>query len=342
MKDFLLLLLGSIPRLFRTRAALEAEILALRHQLLVLQRTSRRPQITAGDRLFWSWLSRIWPGWRDALIFVQPETVIAWRKRKFQEYWAKLSRHKGPGRPPIAMEVRELIRRISELNPDWGSPHIVGELGKLGLEVAKSTVEKYMVRRNGPRSQGWKTFLRNHLRDLVSIDFLIVPTARFKILFVLVVLVHLRRRVVHINVTENPTAQWVAQQIVEAFPWEDAPTFLLRDRDGAYGTEFRRRVKNLGIKEILIAPRSPWQNPYVERMIGSIRRECLDKVIVLDEGHVRTVLKAYLKYYHSWRTHMALDQDCPEPRQIQPKELGGVIAVPDVGGLYHHFERRAA
>jgi putative transposase len=258
MKDLLFLLLSTIPRLFRSHAALEAEILVLRHQLLVYRRLTRRPLLQPADRIFWSWLSRNWPGWREALVFVQPETVLAWRRRKFREHWARLSRGPKPGRPRVAQEIRELIRKISAANPLWGSPRILGELRKLGIELAKSTVERYMVRRPRPRSQGWMTFLRNHLRDMVAIDFFIVPTVRFKLLYVLVVLAHFKRQVVHFNVTASPTAEWAAQQIVEAFPWDEAPGHILRDRHGTYGGVFRKRVGNMGIEEVLTAPRSPW------------------------------------------------------------------------------------
>jgi transposase InsO family protein len=278
----------------------------------------------------------------QALIFVQPATVIAWRRRKFREHWARLSRGPKPGRPRVPKEVRELIQRISAANPLWGSPRILGELRKLGIEVAKSTVERYMVRRPRPRSQGWMAFLRNHLRDMVAIDFFVVPTARFKLLFVLVILAHFRRQVVHFNVTTNPTAQWVAQQIIEAFPWNEAPRYLLRDRHATYGYAFRKRVGNMGIEEVLTAPRSPWQNPYVERLIGSVRRECLDNVVILNERHLRRVLKGYFDYHQRWRTHLSLAMDCPQPRAVQHPSVGYVVELPEVGGLHHHYERRAA
>jgi transposase InsO family protein len=231
---------------------------------------------------------------------------------------------------------------MSRANPTWGSPRITGELAKIGIVVAKSTVEKYMVRRPGPPSPTWRAFLKNHVNDLVSIDFFVVPTVMFNVLYVLVVLAHDRRRVVHFNVTASPTASWTAQQVVEAFPWDEAPRYLLRDRDGIYGREFRRRVHNMGIKEVLIAPRSPWQSPFVERLIGSIRRECLDHVIILNEGHLRRILSRYFAYYHRSRTHLSLEMDCPEPRAVQPPEMGDVIERSEVGGLHHRYERRAA
>ena len=193
-----------------------------------------------------------------------------------------------------------------------------------------------------PPSQTWRTFLNNHIREIVSINFLTVPTATFRVLYVLVVLAHDRRRVVHFNVTEHPTADWTAQQIIEAFPEETAPRFLLRDRDQIYGEEFRRRVAGMRIEEVMTAPHSPWQSPYVERLIGSIRRECLDHVIVLGENHLRRILRSYIAYYHRSRTHLSLCKDAPEPRAKQAPECGPVIEIAEVGGLHHRYERLAA
>jgi putative transposase len=242
----------------------------------------------------------------------------------------------------MAQKVRVLIQTMWQSNPTWGAPRIVGELQKLGIDVAKSTVESYRVRPRQPPSPTWKTFLNNHVRDLAAMDFFVVPTVTFKVLFVLVILAHERRRIVHVNVTEYPTAEWTAQQVVDAFPWDTEPRYLLRDRDRMYGEHFRHQVGNMGIAEVLIAPRSPWLNPYVERVIGSIRRDLLDHVIVLNEPHLRRLLTDYLTYYHGFRTHLALAMDCPVPRAVEPPEAGEVIAVPEVGGLHHHYERRAA
>jgi putative transposase len=335
-------LLAFLAACFRSRRSLQLEILALRHQLAVYQCSVPRPCIQPTDRLFWSWLARLWSGWQDVLVLVQPRTVVAWQQKRFREHWRRLSQSSKPGRPAIAKEVRELIRTMSQANPTWGSPRIIGELRKLGIDVAKSTVEKYRVRPRTPPSPTWKAFLHNHVRDFVSMDFLVVPTVTYKVLFVLVMLAHERRRVVHVNVTEHPTEQWTIQQVVEAFPWDETPRYLLRDRDRIYGASFRQRVRNIGIEEVLIAPRSPWQNPYIERLIGSLRRECLDHVIVLNERHLTHVLWTYLAYYHRWRTHLALDKDCPQPRPVHPSEHSKVIAIPEVGGLHHHYERRAA
>ncbi len=256
--------------------------------------------------MLWAWLSRTWSGWREALVIVKPETVTAWRRRRFREYWTRRSRSGKPGRPAISGEVRDLIRRMSSANPLWGAPRIVGELGKIGIELPKSTVAKYMVRPRRPLSATWRAFLKNHIKDIVAVDFFVVPTVHNQVLFVFLVLAHERRRVLHFNVTANPTAEWTAQQIVEAFPWDDGPRFLLRDRDHIYGHHFSRRVERMGIEQVVIAAQSPWQNPFVERLVGSIRRECLDHVIVLNERHLRRTLTCYFEYYHRWRTHQGL------------------------------------
>ncbi len=221
------------PRHLPIGAALQLEVFALRHQLAVYRRCPTRPRTKVADRLLWAWLSRTWAGWRDALVFVQPSTVIAWQRRRFRDHWARLS-HARPGRPTLAKAVQDLIRRMSSATPGWGSPRIVGELAKLGIQVAKA-VEKYMIRPRKPPSPTWRAFLDNHVKDLVSVDFFVVPTVAFKVLFVFIVLAHARRRIVHFNITEYPTAQWTAQQVSEAFPWEAAPRYLIRDRDRVYG-----------------------------------------------------------------------------------------------------------
>jgi transposase InsO family protein len=334
--------LGFVIALFQSRASLHLENLALRHQLAVYQRTVPRPRLRPTDRLFWAWLSRLWSAWQDALAFVQPRTVIAWQRQRFRDHWRQLSQPGTPGRPAVAREVRALIQHMWQANPTWGSPRIVGELRKVGIDVTKSTVEKYRVRPQKPPSPTWKTFLKNHVQDLVALDFFVVPTVTHKVLFVLLILAHERRRVVHFNITEHPTVQWTVQQVIDAFPWDEAPRYLLRDRDQIYGASFRQRVQHMGIEEVLIAPRSPWQNPYVERLIGSIRRECLDHVIVLHERHLRRLLTEYFCYYHHWRTHRALAMDCPVPRPVQWPEVGPIMEVPEVGGLHHHYERQAA
>ena len=342
MKPIIGALLAFASTTLRSRLSLQFEIVALRHQIMVYQRSVTRPRLKRGDRIIWSWIARRWFGWRDALVIVQPATVIAWRRKRFRDHWTKLSRHGKPGRPPVPKEIIDLIRKMSAANVCWGSPRIVGELRKLGIDVAKSTVEKYRVRPRKPSSPTWKSFLNNHAKDRVSIDFVVVPTVRFRMLYVLVILSHHRRQVVHFNVTVHPTAQWTGQQIIEAFPFHWAPKYLIRDRDGLYGRQFQRRVLSMGIEEILTAPRSPWQNADVERMIGSIRRDCLDNVVVLNARQLKRILASYFSYYHRWRTHLSLEMDSPNSRPAQLPRLGNVVQFPEVGGLHHHYERIAA
>ena len=327
--------------LFRTRSRLAIEILALRHQLGVLKRSVKRPRLSNVDRGVWMLLSRLRANWSEVLIIVKPATVIAWHRAGFRKYWTWRSRHKG-GRPGIDPQIRALIRRMTTANM-WGAPRIHGELLKLGMDVSQATVSKYMPRRRKPPSQTWRTFLDNHVKDLVSVDFFTVPTVFFHVLFVFVILSHDRRRILSINVTSSPSASWAANQIVQAFPWETAPRYLLRDRDGLYGACFRGRVQNLGITEVRIAPRSPWQSPFVERVIGMLRRELLDHVIVLNEQHLRRLLRTFVaEYYHPSRTHLSLGKDSPDPRRVEPPSMGDVVEVPLVGGLHHRYTRQAA
>ena len=326
---------------FRSRLALQVEILALRHQLNVLRRsTDARRKLRTSDRVLWVWLSRLWPAWRSALVIVKPETVIHWHRQGFRLYWRWKSRRLG--RPDAGREIRELIRKMCLSNPTWGAPRVHGELLKLGLDVSQSTVSKYMVRPRKPPSQTWRTFLKNHIKQLVSVDFFVVHTIDFKLLFVFLVLAHDRRRVIHFNVTEHPTAEWAAAQLMQAFPWDTPPRYLLHDRDRIYGDTFRAQASNMQITEVLTAPRSPWQTPYVERLIGSIRRECLDHIIVMNVSSLRRILKSFFDYYHSSRTHLALAKDAPKPRPIQPPQAGRVVELPQVDGLHHRYERRAA
>jgi len=336
-------LLTNLSSILHSRAALQLENLALRHQIGVLQRSSRkRPKLTLVDRLLWVWLSRICSGWRPALAIVRPETVVAWHRKGFRLFWTWKVRHGQLGRPVISREVRDLIRKMCRENPCWGAPRIHGELLKLGIDIGESSVSKYMVRNRKPPSQTWRTFLENHAQQLVSIDFFTVPTIRFRVLYVFLVLAHDRRRIFHFNVTAHPTAEWTGQQLREAFPFDQLPRYLLRDRDRIFGDDFREQVRDMGICEVLSAPRSPWQRAYVERVIGSIRRECLDHVIVFNENSLRRTLNSYFDYYHRSRTHLSLGKDSPEPRAIQPPEMGSVVSVPQVGGLHHRYKRQAA
>ena len=278
--------------------------------------------------------------WREVLLIVKPETVIKWHRQGFKLYWRWKS--KAPvGRPKIDKEIRELIRKMSRENLLWGVPRIQAELRLLGHDLAESTVAKYRVRGRTSPSQTWKTFLANHAKQIAAVDFFTVPTITFRNLYCFVVLLHDRRQVIHFNVTGYPTAVWTAQQIVEAFPEDTAPRYLLRDRDQIYGEEFRRRVAGMQIEDTPTAPQSPFQNPYAERVIGSIRRECLDHLIIIGEDHLRRILRDYLNYYHNSRPHEALERNSPFPREIEATEKGKVIAIPQVGGLHHRYRRAA-
>jgi len=270
MRVFLTTLLAILPSILRSRAALELENLALRHQICVLQRSAaKRLKLTSGDRFLWICLSRLWRDWRSVLAIVKPETVLAWHRAGFRLFWTWKMRRGQPGRPVISREVRDLIRKMCRENPTWGAPRIHGELLKLGINIAESSVSKYMLRCHKPPSQNWRTFLENHAQQLVSIDFFTVPTIRFQVLYVFLVLAHDRRRILHFNVTTHPTAGWTGQQLREAFPFAQLPRYLLRDRDAIFGADFREQVRDMGISEVLSAPRSPWQRAYVERVIGS-------------------------------------------------------------------------
>src|SRR6195256_85534 len=335
-------LAAAVSAAFKSRATLHLENLALPHQLGVLRRSVKRPKVSSADRLLWTWLCEVWSDWRSAVVIVKPQTVIAWHREGFRLFWTWKVRRGQPGRPPVPKDVRELIRKMSRENPLWGAPRIHGELLKLGVDIGETSVGKYIVRKRKPPSQTWRTFLENHVKTMVSIDFFTVPTIRFQVLYVFLVLAHERRRIVHFNVTAHPTAEWTVQQLREAFPFDQVPRYLLRDRDGIFGIEFRRDVKAMGIKEVLSTPRSPWERAFVERVIGTIRRECLDHVIVLNEASLHRHVKSFLAYYHESRIHLSLAKDAPEPRPVHPLELGAVVAIPQVGGLHHRYERRAA
>ena len=281
-------------------------------------------------------MTRLMPSLLDLSRIVRPETILRWHRAGFRAYWRWKS-HGRVGRPAIKGELRDLIRRMSKENPLWGAPRIHGELLKLGFEVAQSTISKYMIKRRGPPSQGWRTFLRNHADAIVAIDLCVVPTLTFEQLFAFLIVGHGRRRLVWFAVARHPTAEWLAQQIVEAFPWDTAPDYLLRDNDAAYGVVFTRRLRAMGIRDRPIAPRSPWQNAYVERLIGTIRRDCLDHILIFDEAHLRRVLTLYSRYYNQTRTHLGLGKDAPLGRVVECS--GTVIAVPILSGLHHQYAR---
>ena len=298
---------------FRSRAALELKLIALQHQLAVLHRQRPgRPQLSSLDRLLWVWRYRIWPQVIDTMVLVKPATVVDWHRRGFRLYWRWRSRR--PGRPRISADIRDLIRRISRANPLWGAPRIHGELLKLGINVSQATVGRWMPWRPKVPSPTWRSFLRNHLPDIAAIDMFVVTTATFRLLYALILLSLDRRQVVHFAVTANPTQDWLARQMTEAFPWDTAPRYLQRDRANRMVCRSAIAFEPWGSRKSSLRTRSPWQNPYAERLIGSIRRECLDHVIIFNERHLSRVLSGYSQYHHNTRTHLSLCKDCPRPR----------------------------
>src|SRR5712675_1909402 len=322
---------------FKSKSRLEAENAALRHQLIVLRRKVRgRVQLSNNDRWFFVQLYRWFPSILEVVTILRPGTLVRWHRDGFRRYWRWKSCRRG-GRPQIETELRALIRQMSAENLLWGAPRIHGELLKLGFSVAQSSVAKYMVKRRGPPSQEWRTFLRNHAPDIAAMDLFVVPTIGFKMLYGFVIVRLDRRDLVWINVTTNPTAEWIARQITEAFPWDDAPQYLIRDRDRIYGAIVTRRLRAMGIRDKPTAPASPWQSSFAERLIGSIRRECLDHIIVLGEMHLRRVLKSYADYYNSVRTHRSLNKDAPVSRPVQ--RTGVISSRAILGGLRHHYAR---
>ncbi len=342
MFHLVLIVLRALYSGIQSRRQLVLENIALRHQLAVLQRSAPKPSLQKSDRVLWVFLRRCWPGWQQVLVIVQPRTVLSWHRLGFRWFWRWKSRTRA-GRPCLDRELVTLITQMWSTNPTWGSKRIQAELAKLGISVSDSTVRKYRPRtRSNRRDQTWKSFLQNHAKELVSVDFFTVPTATFRVLYVFLVLAHERRKVLHFKVTDSPSAEWGAQQLTEAFPYCSPPRYLLRDRDSIYGLQFEARATSLGLEQKLIAARSPWQNPFVERLIGSIRRECLDQVIVFHARHLYRVLSDYFQYHHCHRTHRALNQDCPQPRPAEPPEHGNIIALPLLGGLHHRYTRQAA
>src|ERR1700686_2599349 len=337
MIGLLCFVLAALASPFKSKIRLEAENAALRHQLIVLRRNLRaRVKLANSDRWFFIQLYRWFPSILKVLTVIRPETLVRWHRTGFRSYWRWKSRSLG-GRPQIDSDLRALIRRMSVENSLWGAPRIHGELLKLGFAVAQSSVAKYMVKRRGAPSQGWRTFLRNQAPDIAAMDLFVVPTIGFKLLYSFVIIRLDRRDLVWINVTANPTAEWVARQITEAFPWDGAPSYMIRDRDRIYGAVVTRRLRAMGIRDKPIAPASPWQNSFAERLIGSTRRECLDHIVVFSEAHLRRILKSYAAYYNSVRTHRSLHKDTPISPPIH--QTGIIRSHPILGGLHHHYVR---
>ncbi|MGD0846418.1 integrase core domain-containing protein [Bradyrhizobium sp.] len=337
MIGLLCFVLAVLASQFKSKMRLEAENAVLRHQLIVLKRRlPGRVRLTNHDRWFLIQLYRWFPSILQVLAIIRPETLVRWHRVGFRSYWRWKSRLR-VGRPQIHTELRVLIRRMSVENSLWGAPRIHGELLKLGFEIAQSSVAKYMIKRCRPPSQAWRTFLRNHAPDIAAMDLFVVPTIGFDLLYAFVIVRLDRRDVVWINVTTNPTAEWVARQITEAFPWDEAPRYLIRDRDRIYGSVVTRRLRSMGIRDKPTAPASPWQNGFAERLIGSVRRECLDHIIVLGEAHLGRILRSYARYYNDIRTHRALDKDAPASRPVQ--RTGSISSQAILGGLHHHYVR---
>ena len=341
MRDLLLfamLLLRSLPGFFRSRGEQGLVELALRQQLAAYTSRGARPRLTPIDRAFWVGLSRVWPRWREVLVIVKPETVVRWHRRGFRLYWQRLSR-RGPGRPPICEELQVLIHRLATENR-WRARKIQAELEKLGFTVSLATVSRYLPRRrpdHGER-QSWRTFLRNHRDGIAGMDFFVVPTVRFQVLYVWFVIDHCRRRILHFNITPNPTAEWVTQQLREAFPYDAAPRYLVYDNDSIFSGRVTRAIESFGIAPKRTAYRSPWQNGIAERWIGSVRRELLDHVIVMNEAHLRRLLRSYTDYYNTERVHTGL-RDAPEGRAVEPRLCPNakVVGQRRVGGLHHRY-----
>ena len=285
---------------------------------------------------------KICPSVLGSIVVVKPETVLRWHRYDFRCLWRWRSRNPG-GRPAMDREIRDLIKimardnPLSRDNPLWGAPRIHGELLKLGFEVSQSTVSKYLGRCYRSRGQSWRTFINNHKDAIAAVDLFVVPTASFKLLYGLVILHLTRRELVWTNSTYHPTAAWIANQVSQAFPWETAPRYLIRDRDTSYGTVYKQRIRAMGIRDRPSAPRSPWQNGYVERIIGSIRRECLDQTIIFGEAHLRQTLKHYARYHNHVRTHLSLDKDSPVSRPTV--WVGAILKCEHLGGLHHEYQR---
>lgn len=327
----------------RQRMSLELEVIALRHQLAVLKRRQKHsPLIIPGDRLVWRCLYEICPQAIQWMRLVKPETLIEWHRRGFLFYWrCRSNRSHLPWK--VKGHLRRLIVQMYNENAGWGAGRIQGELLKLGYNVTRRTVAKYLAMYPLAPPPGWRTFLRNHMHDAAAIDMFVVISLSFRLLYAVLIVRLDRRMILHVGATEHPTQDWLSNEVSQAFSKYPKPRYLIRDRDCCYGRKFSARLKELGIREHVIAKQSPWQNIYVERSIGTIRQECLNHMIILGKDHLRRILTAYVEYYNRSCTHFSLDQDCPISRTAQTSDEGSkIVSIPQVGGLHHRYERRAA
>ena len=336
-------ILRSVLALLRSREHQAFVELALRQQLAIYAHRHPRPRLLPMDRTFWVVLSRLWPRWRSALVVVQPETVIRWHREGFRRYWRSISRP-GPGRPPITQETKHLIVRMATEN-HWRARKIQAELSKLGIQVSIATIARYLPKsKPDPSShQRWLTFLRNHSDLIAAMDFFVVPTVRFQLLYVWFAIDHGRRQILHCNVTANPAARWVIQQLRNAFPDEPAHRFLIFDNDSISSAGVARSITGFGIDPRRTAFQSPWQNGTAERFVGTVRRELLDHVVVLSEDHLRRLLREYIEYYNAERVHTSIS-DAPAGRASETKPSGRakLIRLPRVGGLHGRYTWRDA
>jgi putative transposase len=335
---------GTIARLFCSRRGLLLENLALRHQLAVFKRRHPRPRLNALDKLFWVAARRIWSEWKNSLIVVTPETVVAWHRAGFRFYWKLISKvQKAAGRKMLAKQLRDLIFRMVAENPTWGAPRIHGELLMLGLDVSERTISRWM--RKAPRdpelAKRWLAFLRNHRESIAAMDFFTVPTNSFGVLYCFFIISHDRRRILHFNVTKHPTSMWAVQQLRQAFPFDSVPRFLIFDRDAKYGLEVPVAARSMKIQTVQTSYQSPWQNGVAERWVESCRRDLLDHVIAINQRHLKRLLSDYVRYYHEDRTHLGLGKETPGGRVPSLVE-GPVVASRRLGGLHHRYNRAAA
>ena len=345
MLELLLSVLAAVRVFFRGRAEASLEVLALRQQVAVLKRKRPRPTLTRLDRVFWITLWHLWPRWADVLLIVKPETVVRWHRAGFRLYWRWRSRRRG-GRPPITEETQTLIRRLATENPTWGAPRIHGELLKLGFDVSERSVARYLRRR--PRREDsarrWAAFLANHREAIVACDFFTVPTVTFQLLWCFFVIEHRRRTILHVNVTREPTAAWVVQQLRDVFPGDGPHRYMLLDHDSTFDGNVIAFLKATGLDPTRTGVQAPWQNGIAERWVGSCRRELLDHIVALDERHLYRLIREYMAYHHHDRIHDALEKDAPKRRPIEPKPSAGatVMSAARVGGLQHRYSWRAA